>query len=302
MLPCVEPAHLFADPLLSKSLVQARGTVVPPSMINCKISAFAVVKLGIGLRIALRKPAILLLDFFLDVVMVDVVLAVAVLVARMTVVVVVMDTTLVMAEEEIAIQAHDASLLHGSSKVGGPQTWSTNLLLVYQVHASSVDDYAQHCHPTHGTHGNSPQAHALAIDSPALSFDPSAWMVDVNCKSVGPDDGWTEVPYHHPTSHSIVHSPSVTGIKTSNLFLPLYSLMVGNCDDEDEDPTESPTVSPSCSDESTKPDPQYTIATHCRKSPCQYPPKLPPSPLQAPNQPAHTPSMGFTSRNALCLP
>ena len=88
-------------------------------------------------------------------------------------------------------------------------------------------------------------------------------MVDVNCKYVGPDDGWTKVPYHHHTLHSIVHSPSVTTVETSNLFLPLYSLTVENCDDEDEDPTESPTVLPSCSDESTKPDPQYTIATHC---------------------------------------
>ena len=55
----------------------------------------------------------------------------------------------------------------------------------------------------------------------------------------------------------------MTTVKTSNLFPPLYSLMVENCDDEDEDPAESPTVSPSCSDESTKPDPQYTSATHC---------------------------------------
>ena len=75
----------------------------------------------------------------------------------------------------------------------------------------------------------------MGNDSPALSFDPSAWMVDVNCISVGPDDGWTEVPYRHPTSHSIVQSPSVTTVETSNLFLPLYSLMVENCDDEDED-------------------------------------------------------------------
>ena len=56
-----------------------------------------------------------------------------------------------------------------------------------------------HSTATHGTHGNSPQAHTLATDSPALSFDPSVWMVDVNCKSVGPNDGWTEVPYRHPT-------------------------------------------------------------------------------------------------------
>ena len=45
-----------------------------------------------------------------------------------------------------------------------------------------------HSTATHGTHGHSPQAHALATDSPALSFDPCAWMVDVNCKSVAPDD------------------------------------------------------------------------------------------------------------------
>ena len=120
-----------------------------------------------------------------------------------------------------------------------------------------------HSTATHGTHGHCPQAHALTTDSPALSFDLSAWMVDVNCKSVGPDDAWTEARYCHPTSHSIVHSPSVTTVKTSNLFLPLYSLMVENCDNEDEDPTKSPTVLPSCSNGSTKPDPLYTIATHC---------------------------------------
>ena len=39
--------------------------------------------------------------------------------------------------------------------------------------------------------------------------------------------------------------------------------MVEDCDDEDEDPTESLTVSPSCPDESTKPDPPYTTATYC---------------------------------------
>ena len=103
----------------------------------------------------------------------------------------------------------------------------------------------------------------MATDSPALSFDLSAWMVDVNCKSVGPNDAWTKVPCHHPTSYSIVHSPSVTTVETSNLFLPLYSLMAEDCDDEDEDPTESPTVSPSCSNESTKPDPPFTVTTHC---------------------------------------
>ena len=58
-----------------------------------------------------------------------------------------------------------------------------------------------HSTATNGTHGHSPQVHALATNSPALSFDPSAWMVDVNCKSVGPDDAWTMVPCHHPTSH-----------------------------------------------------------------------------------------------------
>ena len=118
---------------------------------------------------------------------------------------------------------------------------------------------------THVTHGHSPQAHALTTDSPALSFDPSAWMVDVNCKSVGPNDAWTEVPCRHPTSHRIAHYPSVTTVATSNLVLPLYSVMVEDYNDEDKDPTESPTASPSCSitNESTKPDPPYTIITHC---------------------------------------
>ena len=174
-------------------------------------------------------------------------------------------------------------------------------------------------HGTRGTHGHSPQAHALATDSPALSFDPSAWMVDVNHKSVGPNDAWTEVPCCPPTSHSIVHSPSVTTVMTFNLFLPLYSLMVEDYDDEDEDPTESPTASPSCSDESTKPDPPFTITTHCipkkfkktQKTSMPKSTKPPPPPLQAPNHPAHTPCMGCetvqligttTSRNALCLP
>ena len=176
-----------------------------------------------------------------------------------------------------------------------------------------------HSTATHGTHGHSPQAHALATNSPALSFDPPAWMVDVNCKSVGPNDAWTEVPCRHPTSHPIVHSPSVTTVETSNSFLPLYSLMVEDYDDENEAPTKSPTVSPLCSNESTKPDPPYTIATHSfprnsrkpRKSPCQNPPKPPPPLLQAPNHPVHTPGMGCktvqligttTSRNALSLP
>ena len=50
-------------------------------------------------------------------------------------------------------------------------------------------------------------------------------------------------------------------VETSNLFLPLYSLMVEDHDDEDEDPTESPTLLPSCSNESTKPEPPSTKAT-----------------------------------------
>ena len=120
-----------------------------------------------------------------------------------------------------------------------------------------------HSTATHGPHRHSAQAHALATDSPALSFDPSAWMVDVNCNSAGPNDAWTKVPHCHPTLHPIVHSPSVTTVVTSNLFLPLYSLMVEDYDNEDEDPTESHIVLPSCSDESTKPDPPFAIATHC---------------------------------------
>ena len=52
-------------------------------MTNRKMSVITVAKLGIGLRIALRKPAILLLDVFLEVVTVDVVLVVAILMARM---------------------------------------------------------------------------------------------------------------------------------------------------------------------------------------------------------------------------
>ena len=100
--------------LLSKSLVRARGTVVPPRVTNRKMSAITVVKLGIGLRIALRKPAILLLDVSLVVVGAAAVLVVAILVARMTIAVVVMDTTLVVVEGEMAIMAHNTSLLHGS--------------------------------------------------------------------------------------------------------------------------------------------------------------------------------------------
>ena len=100
--------------LLSNSLVRARGTVVPPHVTNRKMSSITVVKLGIGLRIALRKPRILLLDVSLVVVTVAVVLVVAVLVARMSIVVVVMDTTLVVVEGEMAILVHDACLLHGS--------------------------------------------------------------------------------------------------------------------------------------------------------------------------------------------
>ena len=164
-----------------------------------------------------------------------------------------------------------------------------------------------HSNATHGTHGHSPQAHALATDSPALSFDPSAWMIDVNCKSVGPDDAWTEVPFHHPTLHSIIHSPSVTTVKTSNLLLPLYSLIV----------TMKMRIPPSlplcccCAPMKSPnlihhtPSPAISFPRNSRKlrkSPCQNPPKPPPPPLQAPNQPAHTPSMGSTSRNALCLP
>ena len=80
--------------------------VVPPRMTNRKMSAITVVKLGIGLRIALRNPAIFLLDISLVVVRVDMVLVVAILVARMTVTVMVVDTTLVMVEGEMAILTH----------------------------------------------------------------------------------------------------------------------------------------------------------------------------------------------------
>ena len=78
------------------------------------MSAITVVKLGIGLRIALRKPAILLLDVSLVVVAAAMVLVVAILVARMTIAVMVVDTTLVVVEGEMAILAHDVSLLHES--------------------------------------------------------------------------------------------------------------------------------------------------------------------------------------------
>ena len=121
------------------------------------------------------------------------------------------------------------------------------------------------------THGHSPQAHTLATDFTALSFDLSAWLTEVNCKPVGPDDAWTEVPRHHPSSHPVVHSSSVATVETSNSFLPLYSLMVEDYEDEDEDPNESPTASPSLSVESTKPDPQSTKATST-SSPSTKPP------------------------------
>ena len=72
---------------------------------------------------------------------------------------------------------------------GQPKTLQKDGLTFYWCAKCMPPEWTtMHSTANHGTHGHSPQAHALATDSPALSFDASAWMVDVNCKSVGPDD------------------------------------------------------------------------------------------------------------------